>query len=238
MQMNHAAFARSPALRVSLKRGLARQAIAIAERTAPDLPGLWRMAAGLRPNAKALQRLASRIKGHRGVTRVALARDGRGLALTARAVRQVEARAEGQTVFHETGLIYLRAQVALARGVTTIRLCAVSFCGHALERLVERSDLPLEAALLPRVDAEAQAIFRGWERSALILDEGDEYYPAATPGVWAGGHDEMAPDPDWNLIPDGAPMLPMFSARTFLSPDQMRPAVWLRWRDDPACRIL
>ena len=34
MQMNHAAFARSPALRVSLKRGIARQ---MADRAAPDI---------------------------------------------------------------------------------------------------------------------------------------------------------------------------------------------------------
>lgn len=236
MQMNHAAFARSPALRVSLKRGLARQAIAIADRDAADMPGLIRMAAGLRPNAKAVERLALRLKGRPGVVRVAMAPGGKALSFITRAVRAVEARVEGATVFHETGLIYLRARVGMMGPGLGFQLSAVSFCAHALERLVERSDIDLQTALLPQVDAEARAIFRGRDRAAGIEEAGDEYYPAETPGMWAGGHDEMALDPDWGLS-NGCGRLPVFSARTFLSEAEMRPTVWLRWKDDPACRM-
>lgn len=236
MQMSHSAFARSPALRASLKRGIARQAIASADRNAPDMPALFDMAAALRPNAKAVQRLALRMKGRPGVTRVALAQGGKALTFTFRAVRAVEARVEGETVFHETGLIYVRATVGRIGPEIACQLSAVSFCVHALERLVERSDLDLKAALLPQVDAEAQAIFRGWDRAARIQEDGDEYYPAKTPGVWAGGHDEMGLDPDWRLV-NASGRLPIFSARTFLSEAEMRPTVWLRWKDDPACRM-
>lgn len=236
MQMNHAAFARSPALRVSLKRGIARLALTMADRAAPDMESLFRIAADLRPNAKAVERLALRLKGRPGITRVARARDGRGLSFTARAVRAVEARVEGATVFHETGLIYLRARVRMMGPGLGFQLSAVSFCAHALERLVERSDLDLHTALLPQVDAEAQAIFGGWDRAARIEEAGDEYYPAETPGLWAGGHDEMAVDPDWGLS-NGCGCLPVFSARTFLSETEMRPTLWLRWKDDPSCRM-
>lgn len=236
MQMNHAAFAGSPALRVSLKRGLARQAITMAERSVADVPGLIRMASDLRPNAKSAERLAERIARRSGVARVALTPDRKGLTFVLRSVRDVEARVTGETAFHETGLIYLRVRVGLVGRKLGFHLSAASFCRHALERLVERSDIPLDAALLPRVDAEALAIFRGWDRAARIEEAGDEYYPAATPGVWAGGHDEMALDPDWNLT-NGCGMLPVFSARTFLSPTEMRPTVWLRWKDDPSCRM-
>lgn len=237
MQMNHANFARSPALRVSLKKGLARQAITIAERTTPDMPGLFRMAAGFRPNAKAVERLALRLERRPGVARVVMARDRKSLTFVTRAVRAVEARVEGETVFQETGLIYLRVTVGRQGARFGFYLTAVSFCAHALERLVERSNIDLQTALLPQVDAEAQAIFRGWDRASLIRDADDEYYSATTPGLWAGGHDEMALDPDWNLSHDGGRM-PIFSARTFLSEAQMRPTVWLRWKDDPACRIM
>lgn len=236
MQMNHAAFARSPALRVSLKRGLARQAIATADRSAPDMPGLLRMAAGLRPNAKAVERLALRLKGRLGVVRVSKAQSGKALTLIIRAARQVEARVEGETAFHETGLIYLRATVGMVGAMLGFRLSAVCFCAHALERLVERSDFDLQGALLLQVDAEAQAIFRGWDRAARIVEADDEYYRSETPGLWAGGHDEMALDPDWGLS-NGCGRLPVFSARTFLSEAEMRPTVWLRWKDDPACRM-
>lgn len=229
-------FVHSRSLRESLKRGLARQAIDAADRAAPDLPDLLRMAAGLRPNAKARERVARRLKLRPGVSRVVLARDGKGLSFTIRAVRALDTRVGGRTAFHETGLVYLRAEVRNPGPSIDCRLSAVSFCGHALERLVERSDLDLRAALLPQVDVEAEAIFRGWDRAARIEDAGDEYYRAARPGLWAGGHDEMAPDPGWNLS-GGRGALPLFSARTFLSEAEMRPTVWLRWRDDPLCRM-
>lgn len=236
MQMNHAAFARSPALRLSLKRGLARQAIAMAERDAPNLPGLFRLAAGLRPNAKAVERLALQLKVRPGVTRVSMARNGKALTFTTRAVREVEARVEGETVFQETGLIYLRAAVGMTGPMLGFHLTAVSFCAHALERLVERSGVDLQSGLLPQIDSEAQAIFRGWDRAARIEEAGDEYYPAATSGLWAGGHDEMGLDADWNLL-NACGRLPIFSARTFLYEAEMRPTVWLRWKDDPTCRM-
>jgi hypothetical protein len=41
---------------------------------------------------------------------------------------------------------------------------------------------------------------------------------------------------DWNLF-NNCGSVPIFSARTFLSPCEMRPTVWLRWKDDPTCRI-
>lgn len=237
MHMNHAAFTRSRALRCSLKRGLARQAIAVAARSAPDLPFLFRSAFEMRPNAKGVERLALRMKDRPGVVRVASAHNGKRLLFITRSVREVEARVEGETVFKETGLIYLRVVVGLAAHRIAFNLTAVSFCAHALERLVERSDHDLQASLLPHIDAEAQAIFRAWDSAALIEEGGDEFYRAATPGLWAGGHDEMALEPDWNLS-TATGRLPIFSARTFLSEAEMRPSVWLRWKDDPACRMM
>jgi hypothetical protein len=236
MQMNHAAFAHSPAIRASLKRGLARQAISKAEQIATDLPMLIRMAADLRPNAKGVERLGRRLAGRPGVTRVSVARERTGLTFTARAVREIETRVDNETAFRETSLIYLRAKVGMAGSRLCFELSAVSFCRHALERLVERSDVGLALGLLPQVDIEAQAIFRAWNREARITDAGDEYYPADMPGLWAGGHDEMSVEQDWNLVNDCG-QLPIFSARTFLSEAEMRPTVWLRWRDDPACRM-
>jgi hypothetical protein len=237
MQMNQAAFARSPALRVSLKRGLARQTIGMAERTAPDMPGLFRMAAGLRPNAKAVERLALRLKGRPGVVCVARARNGRSLAFMTRAAHEVEAQVEGQTMFREPSLIYLRATVGMTGPLLGFQLSAVSFCAHALERLIERSAVDLGAAFRRHVDVEAQAIFRGWGRGTRIEEAGDEYYHAAAPGLWAGRHEEMALDPDWNLS-NACGQIPIFSTRTFLSEAEMRPTVWLRWKDDPSCRMV
>lgn len=48
----------------------------------------------------------------------------------------------------------------------------------------------------------------------------------------------MRLEPDWGLSTDVVPAIPIFSARTFLSPTEMRPTVYLRWKDDPNCQIL
>lgn len=187
MQMNHATFASSPALRASLKRGIARHAVDLAARTAPDLSRLFRQTAGLRPNRKGLERMARRLQVQPGVVRVALSGGGKALVFSTRAVHEIETRVGGEEVFRETGLIYLRARVGLDGMGLTFRLSAVSFCCHALERLVERSALPLDRPLLPAVDAEARQIFRGWDPEGLIVDTGDQYHRAATAGLWAGG---------------------------------------------------
>lgn len=160
MHINHAVFAGSPALRASLKRGLAGQAMRMAERNIADLPDLIRLAADLRPNAKSAERLAMRIAGRAGVVRAAVTGDRKHVTFIGRTVRRVEAQVDGETAFRETGLIYARMQVGLVAQRMCFQLSAVSFCRHALERLVERSDVPMDAELLAQVDAEAQAIFR------------------------------------------------------------------------------
>ena len=237
MQMTDIALAQSPALRTSLKRGLARKTVATAARVTPDLPGLFAIAAQMRPNRKAMTRLGLRLKARPGVIRVAMAPDATALTFTTRAVREVEARVEGNAAFRETGVIYLRARLSVADQRVGFGLSAVSFSLHALERLIERSDIPLHAPILTHLDTEAQAIFRSWDRDALIEEMGDEYHRAAQPGLWAGGHDLMALDPDWRLV-NGCGQLPIFSARTYLTEAQMRPTLWLRWTDDPACRMV
>lgn len=178
MQMTHTDFSHSTALRASLKRGLARQALTAAERESADFPALFVLAAGLRPNSKGLERMATRLGTQRGVTRVALTSCRKSLSFTARAIRQVEARVQGETAF------------------------------------------------------------RGWDGGARIVEGDDEFYSASIAGVWAGGHDGMRLEPDWGLSTDVVPAIPIFSARTFLSPTEMRPTVYLRWKDDPNCQIL
>ncbi|PIV74794.1 MAG: hypothetical protein COW55_08005 [Rhodobacteraceae bacterium CG17_big_fil_post_rev_8_21_14_2_50_65_11] len=56
---------------------------------------------------------------------------------------------------------------------------------------------------------------------------------AAATGVWAGSFDETPPEPEWGASVTPSVGFPTFSARTFLSPNEMKPAVWLRWQPDP-----
>lgn len=226
------------ALRLCQKCGLARQAIATAERYAPDLAALFHMVIHMRPNAKGLERLAFRHEGRPGVTRVSMAGDGKGLTVTARDVRKVDARAKGETAFRETGLIYIHAKIGMSGGRLGLSLSAVSYSCLEVQRLVERSDVDLQTALLRQVDAEAHAVFRAWGVGAKIEEAEDEHYAAAVPGLWAGEHDRMAVDAEWGLDTTNAPTMLVFSAGTYLSEGEMRSTVWPRWKDDPTCQMV
>lgn len=238
MQMNHSTFTRSPALRLSLKRGYATQAITRAGQASADLSGLVRIAAGLRPNPKAVSRVAMRIKARPGVVQIAASADRKGLTFVARLTREIETRVTREPVFAETGLIYLRMRVTASSMSVGFNLSAISFCRHALERLVERADPDLGRGLLPVIDGEACTMFRAWENGRTFEEADDTFCPAVAAGVWAGGFDDLAMDPAWGLVSTTTASVPIFSARTFLSEAEMRPTVWLRWKDDPACRIM
>lgn len=237
MQEGRSSIAASTSLRVSLKRGMAKQAIELASKTSPNLLPVFRVSAALRPNAKHLERVARRIQQQTGICRVAYARGRTGINFTARMARPIDLQMDGQVAFREIGLIYLRVKVCWRMGSVGFGLDAVSFCQHAIERLVERSSLPLDDKLLAHLDSEAQAIFIGTDEENRIVDAEDEFHPASCSGLWAGGQDAMQIDPAWGLSANDTPDFPIFSVRTFLSEAQMRPTVWLRWKNNPSCQM-
>jgi hypothetical protein len=237
MIQNHAVFYHTRSLRNSLKRGYARQAMTVAGRASADIPRLLRLARDLRPNRKAMERLARRLMSLAGVVSVRATRGGHGLVVVARTMREVEVRAEGMAVFREPGLIYLRIGITCEQGAVGFRLSAASFCRHALERLVERSSVQVAPGLLPVIDQEALCIFQGWNTGKAFEDKDGLFLPAGADGLWAGCFDTMEAETDWDLWCQGAPRVPLFSVRTFLGPDEMRPMVWLRWQDRADCAV-
>ncbi len=229
---------RSVSLRMSLKRGLARQAFDHARTGEADLPHLLALAADLRPNRKATERLAHRARKCTGVVRASIAADGAGLVLVARSLRVVVTQVEGTALFGETSLVYTRLFAGFDRAKLVFHLSRASFCQHALERLVERSRLALDQPMLPTVDTEAIALLRGLSKGTLIVEDDDQFMPAIEPGVWAGGVDMMVVEPDWNLRVDPTMCMPVFSVRTFLGPNEMRRSLWQRVRNDPSLTVV
>lgn len=238
MHLQHRDFDRSRALRAALKRGLARQALVAAGRDEADLPAIFARLCNLSPNRKALERAVSRLAGQAGVVRATLAADRQALALTLRNLRVMVQQVDGQEVFRETALVFTRVLTTCGR-TRGLHLSRASFCGHALERLVERSDLPLDLPLLPAVDAEAASLLHGFWRGRAFTDHGDAFIRARQTGVWAGGEDEMPLEEDWGLaLSDRTARIPAFSVRTFLGPDEMRPTIWAKWKGDPTLQVM
>jgi hypothetical protein len=217
-------------IRSALKRGLARQTIAQAGEA--DLPHVFRQLAELSPNHKAQARVAQRLQSQHGVVRVAMSATGMVVILRNR--RQMISQLEEAEIFAEETLFYTRVSVRISRNEPGFHISRASLTCHALERLVERSTVALDRPLLSAVDAEAATILRHAAKARLIEDGEDHYAPAAHSGVWAGRVDLSVLEPEWNLFySDATTRIPVFSARTFLGPEQMRPTVWLRWKGDP-----
>lgn len=215
--------------RGALKRGLARQAMRHGAAAQADLPALFKLLAGLRPNKKALERMALRLSGRKGVLRVAVG--PRGLVLITRAQAEITTCSDDITLFAEPALIYTQT-VIHCEGISRYSMTQCSFSTHALERLVERGKAPLDTPLLPAVDAEAVAILRGFRKNRQIEHDDGTFIQGVADGLWAGCIDHTVLDPDWGLVfPDPAVRIPIFSARTFLGPDEIRPMVWLRWKE-------
>ncbi len=233
MRIAHADFEGSQSLRMSLKRGLARQAVLHGARAEADVAKITALCSDLRPNPKAIARHLDRLRRMPGVVRAV---PGRGeLTLVLRHVRDMVSRAEGEEMFSETTLFYTRLTARPGRNGVGFTLARTSFSLHAMERLVERSSVALDRPLLPALDTEAAAALAALARSEVMEEAGNHYLRARAAGLWAGSLDLSALEPDWGLsfgAPEGR--IVVLSVRTFLGPDEMRPTLWCRWQGDPA----
>ncbi|WP_347268606.1 hypothetical protein [Paracoccus sp. (in: a-proteobacteria)] len=226
-------FTTSRHARSSLKRGRAREALRDAAGRDADLPAIFGQLREMHPNRKALERAARRLGKQPGVVRVAL--NQAGLTVMARNVRQATNVKESVELFSEDVILYTTIRIEFRGGFTCYHIGRASFCLHALERLIERSAVPVNRPLLPALDAEFIATVRSFRADAMIADDGEHFLRGVQEGLWAGGIDEIAPEAGW---PEGCSKVPIFSVRTFLSPEEMRPTLWLRWKNDASLRML
>lgn len=225
----------TPQLRLSLKRGFAAQAVADAGKVRVDHRVVFSDLCGIAPNRRATERAVSRLRKRAGVVRAGISEDA--VVVTLREACDMLTRHDGVDAFREEVLIYTWVTVMNGKGMVRYRIHRASFSRHALERLIERSTCALGAGFLDTIDREAACALARIDHGNLIAHHDDDYLDARADGVWAGSMDLTAPDPDWGLTRDDA-CIPTFSARTFLGPDEMKPAVWLRWRDDPAMSMV
>lgn len=216
-------------LRRSLSRGLAREVFQLADRADGDMARLLRQTFTLTSNAKNRQRIATRIRRQHGVVHVA--RHGDGLACVLRTHRVMILTDDEGEQFRERVLFYTRVTAQRAKFGMDFAMTRATFSRHAVERFVQRSDCPL-ADLLGQIDSEALSILRG--ASDRIDHDDRAYHKAGQPGVWAGQQDTSEVGAHWPLSyrSEAHRWIPTFSARTFLSQNEMTPVVWLGWQGD------
>ena len=212
--------------RGSLARGLARQAFRQAEDADANVGQVSRTLHEVAPNARSCARFAARIARWPGV--LSSKATSNGVVVVCRSTLDVTVRKDGVDCYIEPRLAYTTLQVFTARGRIGFGTSQVQIGMHAVQRHVERSRCPLRE-LPAHLDA-AMVTALGRVRRGVTIEDGDDEYVADAVGVWAGGRDLTAVDPDWGPVFADAPHpLPVFSVRTFLGEDEMRPTVWLAW---------
>ncbi|MDO6584789.1 hypothetical protein Q4543_04580 [Salipiger sp. 1_MG-2023] len=223
-------------LRKSLSRGIAREAFELAARDDGDMARVIEATAGLTRHASNQRRVGTRLRKLPGVVRVA--RSGDGLSVALRTRREMILLDDEGEQFREEVLVYTRVRVAPAPHRRRYSMVRVSFSPHALQRLVQRSTCGL-GGLLRLIDGEAIALFG---RRGLVEQSGPDrccHRSARYDGVWAGQMDHSMVGDHWPLRyeTDRDRRIPTFSVRTFLSPEEMSPSLWLAWQGDDSLSL-
>jgi hypothetical protein len=214
--------------RGSLGRGLARQALAEAEAGCADASGIVHSLHDLAPNPRNGARHARRLMRRRGVLRASATRGG--VAVVFRHTLNVTVRKDGTDCYREPCIAWTSVRASAGKHRISFVTWQVQAGLHALQRHVERSACPLHN-LLPQMDRAMTEALDWLDREDPLRDGDDEYLPFRN-GVWAGGLDMLASDPAWGPAFAGDDrQLPVFSVRTFLGEEEMRPMVWLGWSE-------
>lgn len=215
-------------IRRALSRGLAREAFTVAQSDDGDMAALLVTSFTMTKNLANRRRIANRMKRLTGVVRVSEFGDGLSAVLRTRR-EMILQDAQGER-FREQILMYTRVTFLRTGKGMDFTMKRVSYSQHALERLVQRSTCPLDD-LLGQISAEAVAILR---KTWPVTDEKRSWHDATQNGVWAGYHDHSLAADHWPLRyrTEEDRRIPTFSVRTFLSPEEMNPVVWLGWQGD------
>lgn len=224
-------ISKSATLRMSLKRGYAKAVISHAKKSKLDVKSLFDELRTLRRNAKAQKRLILRLRKNPSVVSSNLL-PNHGIAIVYREAITQETKHSGETLFLEDALIFTLVEATISRLGRSMGIVRASFCVHAIERLIERTDYEIGPEFSAIIDREAAHILKEMKDDNEIAHNNDFFISALKQGVWAGSLDDTAPDEEWRVRKTSA-MVPTFSVRTFLSPDEMKPSVWLEWQDDP-----
>ena len=216
-------------LRKSLARGLARDAFARAPRAEGAVARVLDMLGRTRPNLRNRRRGALRLARVPGVVACAIRADG--FEMTLRVRREMILCDDAGEQFRADVLVYTQVRQLQRRGNSEFLLRRVILSPHAVERLIQRSDCPLEG-VLATADAEAAQMFDAG--ADLPSTPERAFRRALRAGVWAGSMDESLADDGWpvDYRAETDRRIPTFTARTFLSPDEMDPVTWLHWQGD------
>lgn len=218
----------------SLARGYARQTLEIASQQSADAAKILNQLHDLAPNKKNRGRTVARLRKHRGV--ISAVTSTGGVRMVLRSTLDVTVCGDEVGAYTEPRISWMQVYARSGRGNVGFNLACIQVSLHAIQRRLERSDLDRNDALA-RLDHSMMRAFKWLEAHDPLDDSRGEYLPMQH-GVWAGRTEQTSIDQNWGAaFRNAASPLRLFSIRTYLSEDEMRPLVWLDWSRTSNARL-
>lgn len=237
-------------LRVSLKKGRATEAIAMARVTGDPVKTIINRFGDLRPNKVSLKRVAARAQGTRGLTFLKLSPCQTRARSLMREVVRVTFKNDDETLFDEDQISYTAFSAEFADGVPKFAMMKIGFSRHSIERFIERTEVPVDQAILPYLDEEAlhiARIFMQWlptnaEKQPIVFGfKGEDVVYTGLRhqrGVWVNSIDRSDVVSTYQLISDDGHDGGLYvNVRTHLNEETMKPNILTRYMDYKLNRI-
>jgi hypothetical protein len=224
-----------------LARGYGSQLIERQKEKNCNIEEVFKLLFNLNPNRKSYFRTKKKLENLNGVVKCGMSKEEvPTLQIVFRSYFLSKIIQEDMGSFEERVISFTRLDAWSSGSEVAVCACRVFFSIHALQRFIQRTNIDYRDGLENAVDLEGLNCVNALKRGDLLGS--DTYSYAASNkfiGAWPGEVSQSLKETGWPQPSSGDhSKIKTLSIRTFLSPDEMSPQVYLQWKDDPNCNFL
>tara|TARA_B100000780_G_C21000503_1_gene400312 strand:- start:110 stop:847 length:738 start_codon:yes stop_codon:yes gene_type:complete len=206
-----------------------------------DIKRVFKLLFNLNPNKKSYSRTRRKLEKLNGVIKCGLSKERiPRLQIVLRSCLISKTVQEDTELFDEQVVSYTRLDTWFGNGRLAFCACRVLFSIHALQRFIQRTSIDYKNQLERSVDLEGITCLSALVDDTLLGSDTNAYAPSNKfIGAWPAEVTQSEAENGWPDTSAGdLPKIRTLSVRTFFSPDEMSPQVYLQWNGDPRCNFL
>ena len=232
---------RSSAVGDRLAKGYSNQLFERQKERSCNIEKVFKLLFNLNPNKKSYSRTRKKLENLNGVIKCGVSREEiPTLQIVFRSCFLSKIVQEDMGYFDERAISYTRLDAWPSGGEVAVCASRVFFSIHALQRFIQRTEVDYRNGLENAVDLEGLNCVNAL-RGDYLLGSDTYAYVASNNfiGAWPAEVSQSSTETGWPQPSSGdQSKIKTLSIRTFISPDEMSPQVYLQWKDDPTCKFL
>ena len=226
-----------------LAKGYSRQLFESIQKTNCNIENIFELLFQLNPNTKSYARISKRLRTFEGVIKSGVSKQKQPLLqILFRTCFVSETFKGSEKVFDEETISYTRLDAQLKHNSILFTAQRVFFSLHAIQRLIQRSNLNFRKprALEQALNAEGLVCLAALKDDSYFGSETNSYVRSKNfLGAWPTEVTMSHFDAGWPRTPgEDQRKFQTLSVRSFISPDEMTPQVYLLWKNDPRFSFL